>query len=139
MAVSRFAAWYPRQFARTIARVLVNQDSVEECYPNLVPVIDEHPRPEETETRQTKRAKISETGNKESRRIEEDNKENASKMHLAPGAFLKRARQEFPEDKQEEIVLEDKAWKELFLELQKVLPKAGVTVWNDQSLPLIQQ
>ena len=115
MAVSRFAAWYPRQFARTIASVLVNQDSVEECYPilPLVPVIAEHPRPEETETRQTKRAKISETGNKEFRRIEEDNEENASKMHPAPGAFLKRARQEFPEDKQEEIVLEDKAWKEL--------------------------
>lgn len=126
VAVSRFAAWYPRQFARTIAKSIMKQVSIEECYPiwPLVPVIDEHPRPEETETRQSKRAKKNEEEQKAIRRLEEDLEESASK----------RPR---PEETKE-IVVEDHEWKELFKEFQQVLPKSGVTVWNDQSLPLMQ-
>ena len=131
MAVSRFAAWYPRHFARTIAKALMNTESTEDCYPivPLVPVVDDHPRPEETETRQTKRAKRNEIESKEHREIHDESEESVAK----------RARQEESSDKSKERILEDQPWKELFQELQKVLPKSGVTVWNDQRLPLIQQ
>ena len=131
MAVSRFAAWYPRHFARTIAKALMSTESTEDCYPivPLVPVVDDHPRPEETETRQTKRAKRDEIESKEHREIHYESEESVAK----------RAKQEESLDKSKERILEDQPWKELFQELQKVLPKSGVTVWNDQRLPLIQQ
>ena len=140
MAVSRFAAWYPRQFANIIAKTLINQESFEECFPLLpvVPIVEEHPRPEEPETRQRKKAKISETEHKEPRRIEEEEDEEIISKR-ARQESIEDKQEEDPKDKQEEKLLEDKEWKDLFVELQKGLPKSGVTIWNDQSLPLFQQ
>ena len=130
IALSRFAAWYPRTLAKVVAKII--RASMEPS--NIIPVyaITDRETPERPESREAKRSKTEGKDNpKKHSRSEIEGEEEQERINK------REKKQEVSEGSNE--VDNHQEWKKIFQELQTQLPKSGSVVWNGAEQDLIKK